>query len=133
VLAAVGAAAGLRTVARRSGLGDGPVQSVAVLLAGLGAFELVGVGLGAGHAVGVHGLVDHGGWTVLPIAFGLGAAIGVLACAATVGIRWFAWARARRRRRRVAALHRLVEAVLVPSGTLIARNLAGRAPPVLSR
>jgi len=133
LLAAAGAAAGLRWVARRSGLGDGPLQSTAVLLAGLGAFELVGIGLDASHAIGVHGLIDHGGWAALPIALGLGAAVGLLACAATVHVRRFAAARAPRRRRSTVRPARFVAAVLVPSGALIARNLAGRAPPVLSR
>jgi hypothetical protein len=133
LLAAAGAAVGLRAVARRSGLGDGPLQSTAVLLAGLGAFELVGIGLDASHAIGVHGLIDHGGWAALPIALGLGAAVGLLACAATVHVRRFVAARIPRRRRSTGRSARLAAAVLVPSGALIARNLAGRAPPVLSR
>lgn len=133
LLAAAGAAAGLRAVARRSGLGDGPLQSIAVLLAGLGAFELVGIGLSASHAIGAHGLIDHGGWAAVPIALGLGAAVGLLACAATAQIRRFVSARRVVRRARVVSTPRPAGTVLVPSGTLIARNLAGRAPPVLSR
>lgn len=133
LVAAAGAAGALRTVARRSGLGDGPLQSVAVLLAGLSAFELVGAGLDAAHAVGVHGLIDHGGWTAVPVALGLGSAIGLLVCAATAQIRRLAAARAGRRRRPWAPPVQLPSLVLVPSGTLIARNLAGRAPPALSR
>lgn len=133
LLAAAGAAAGLRAVARRSGLGDGPLQSTAVLLAGLGAFEVVGIGLNASHAIGVHGLIDHGGWAALPVALGLGGTVGLLACAATVHVRRLAAARTPRPRRSAVRPMRLVAAVLVPSGTLIARNLAGRAPPALSR
>lgn len=133
LLGAAAAAAGLRTLARRSGLGDGPLQSTAVLLAGLGAFELVGIGLDASHAIGVHGLIDHGGWAALPIALGLGSAVGLLACAVTVHARRFAAARTPRRRRATARPARPVAAVLAPQGTVIARNLAGRAPPALSR
>lgn len=133
LLAAIGAASALRWVARRSGLPDGALQSTAVLLAGLGAFELVGVGLDATHATGVHGLIEHGGWAAIPVALGLGSAIGLLTCAATAQIRRLAAARTHRPRRTVARAVQLPTMVLVPSGTLIARNLAGRAPPALSR
>lgn len=133
LLAAIGAASALRWVARRSGLPDGALQSTAVLLAGLGAFELVGVGLDATHATGVHGLIEHGGWAAVPVALGLGSAIGLLTCAATAQIRRLAAARTPRQRRTAARPAQLPTVVLVPSGALIARNLAGRAPPALSR
>lgn len=133
LLAAAGAAGALRAIARRSGLRDGPLQSIAVLLAGLGALEFVGFALDAAHAVGTHGLTDHGGWTAVPVALGLGSTVGVLTCAATAQIRRFVAAQSPRERRVVVRVARVAPIVLVSSGTLIARNLAGRAPPVLSR
>lgn len=133
LLAAFLASGVVRTVVRRSSLGDGPLQSTAVLLVGLGAFELVGIGLDASHAVGAHGLIDHGGWTAIPIALGLGSAIGLLACAATVSLRRRHTRAATSRTAVLRVVSRLCSTVIVPSGPPIARNLAGRAPPVLSR
>jgi hypothetical protein len=135
LLAALATAGVLRWIARRAGFADGPVQSATILVAGLGAFELAMVVLGTpSHEIGVHGILNHGGWPSVLIALGAGAAVGLLACAAAVKIVGGLRPRTRTRVLSPAASPSACSSVVLPPrGAVLATHLAGRAPPVLSR
>ena len=77
-------------------------------------------------------ILSAGGWTALPFAGAAAAVIALLLRGAAAAVRWAL----SRHERRTPAPVRLVAAprspVLVPRGSLLARRLAGRAPPALS-
>jgi hypothetical protein len=103
-----------------------------VLLGGLAAQELAALALDVGHATGWTGIAAHLGQTVLPVAALAGVGVGLV-----IGI-------VRTVRRHVAPIvplehlpqvpkappvGRAWRGLSVPSGLLLARHLAGRAPP----
>lgn len=107
---------------------------VAVLLGGLLAQELTAVVLeGGGHGSGWDGMLLHAVQTVLPVALLAGIAVAVVVGVARV---------VRRSGRRTASLRivwltpkaplrrRSSRPFAAPTGPLLARHLAGRAPPL---
>jgi hypothetical protein len=88
--------------------------------------------LSAGHPAGTAALTAHGGLVAVPLAVAIGAlvALGVLGASAAVA----AAAQASRRPlvRRPTPAGGLVECLLVPAESPLARHLAGRAPPLLA-
>ena len=100
------------------------------LLTTFAAQELLQGVLYPDHPMGLHALIGHGGWVVVPLALLLGGVVAVV-----VGV-------ARELERRCFEPGRLLLAWLPPTqvfahsvarwlrDTPLARNLAGRAPPV---
>ncbi|MGI8946112.1 MAG: hypothetical protein ACR2GL_07745 [Thermoleophilaceae bacterium] len=89
--------------------------------------------LSAGHRGGLAGVVGNGGWAALCLALVLGAGIALLCRGAEVAIALVA-GRARRPRRRPRAAGRPRPPRSLPRPLdAVARNLAGRGPPLLSR
>ena len=89
--------------------------------------------LSGGHSAGLHGLFGHGGWTVAIFAPLLGALIAFLVRGSYKAIELVARSSARRPRLkpvRVAPMR--LSLVVKPRLRLLARNLAGRAPPLVS-
>jgi hypothetical protein len=82
-----------------------------------------------GHLPGVGDLLVDGGWTAVLLAAAAGAVIALALRGAASAIRW-ALSRVRRRARRPGARSAAPFAVLLaPAGSVLARRLAGRAPP----
>lgn len=105
----------------------------AALTLGLAAQQLVLGALHADQAIGLHGLLDHGGWIVVPLALLLGAAVAaVVGVARVLERRWF-------QQRRLQSVWLPLTRVFSHGverwlrDTPLARNLAGRAPPLPSR
>jgi hypothetical protein len=81
-----------------------------------------------------HPVWSHGGWTVVPIALAIGALVAALMHGASHALTLIAGARRRARMRRTPVLgRRLPSPTPVQRAGVIARNLAGRAPPVPAR
>ncbi len=130
-------AALVRPRAERAGVRSAPLArlwlgATLALLAVYGSQELAEGLLAPGHPTGVAALAAGGGAWALPLAAALGLAVALLmrgADAAVAAASRRAAARPseaasdRRRWRRPAVVHLVVECVL-------ARNLAGRAPPL---
>jgi hypothetical protein len=86
----------------------------------------------AGHSSGLHGLLGHGGWSVLVFAPLIGALIALLLRGAQ-HILEAATRRVRRvRQRPTRGRWRLLPDSAAAPLDAVARNLAGRAPPALS-
>lgn len=129
-LSRAGAPAGLERTPRAR---FGAVWLVATfaLLATYAAQELL-EGLATGHPDGAAALLAGGGWWALPLAVAIGLAVALLLRAATVAIEAAArrrGSRARRRERRPPAHPVWTD---LPAPDVLGRNLAGRAPPLLS-
>lgn len=107
---------------------------VAILLCGLLVQELVALALHSGHAAGLASLAAHAGTVVLPAAAAGGVGVAVLVGVAHVARRvWPLLLAAVVLALRAAAprtTHRRRD-VAPPVGPLLARHLAGRAPPAL--
>jgi hypothetical protein len=127
--------------ARRTGAEEGEPPSLpssclassATLLAIYVAQELLEGALSTGHPEGLAGVLGHGGWIAAPLAFGLGVLVALLLRGAGVVVA------AAARRRAPARLSRATMQVprpraraFAPAGSVLARNLAGRAPPLAS-
>jgi len=130
-LSRAGAPAGLERTPRAR---FGAVWLVATfaLLATYAAQELLEGLLATGHPDGAAALLAGGGWWALPLALAIGLAVALLLRAATVAIEAAArrrGSRARRRERRPPAYPAWTD---LPTLDVIGRNLAGRAPPLLS-
>ena len=101
----------------------------------LGAFtaqEFVEAFLSSGHPPHVADVLGPDGWVVLPLAAAAAGGIALLLQGAATVVAW-ALARSRPRRRPVFVRPAArPEAVLVPRASVLARRLAGRAPPALS-
>lgn len=86
-----------------------------------------------GHMAGMHGLFGHGGWSVAIFAPLLGAVIAFLVRGSQKAIELVARKRATRPRRKPArTLPMRPLLIAAPRLSLLARNLAGRAPPPVS-
>jgi hypothetical protein len=86
-----------------------------------------------GHTAGMHGLFGHGGWSVAILAPLLGAVIAFLVRGSEKAIELVARKRASRSRRKPARILPMRPLLIAaPRPSLIARNLAGRAPPPVS-
>ena len=100
------------------------------LLAMFACQELVQGALHPDHPFGIHGLLGHGGWTVVPLSLLLG---GIVAIAVGV-VRELErrWGYAGERLMVWPARARLVHtgAVLPACGRPLAENIAGRSPPL---
>ena len=84
-----------------------------------------------GHAAGLHGLFGHGGWSVAVFAPLLGALIAFLVRGSEKAIELVARRRATPSRRKPArTIPMRPPLIAAPRLSLIARNLAGRAPPL---
>ena len=77
-------------------------------------------------------LVGHGGWTVLPAALAAGAAIALLLRGAARLVRWISSSRRSPASGRAPVAARPRAVVLAARTSVLARRLAGRAPPALS-
>jgi hypothetical protein len=78
-------------------------------------------------------LFGAGGWTAIPLAVAAGAAITLLLRGAARAVRWaLARRRPRASRRRPAVSGLPSLPLLAPRQSVLARRMAGRAPPALS-
>jgi hypothetical protein len=140
------ALAGVQLAAALSGVLRGPAAArprapfavtwALATLALLGVYagqELTEGMLASGHPAGLHALVGHGGLVVVPLAVGLGllVALGLRVARAALAAADGRRAAMPRPRRRIALARPATSPVLAPC-SLIARNLAGRAPPVVA-
>ena len=137
-LAAVQLVAHLRRRTDEDGVPELPrVRSLWLVgsLALLGAFaaqEFVEASLTSGQLPGFVEVFGPGGWVIVPVAVGVAGGIAVLLQGAVAVVAW-ALARARPRRRRAIALAApFFSAARVARTSVLARRLAGRAPPALS-
>jgi hypothetical protein len=106
--------------------------SIGLALVYCGQELLEGV-LAPGHPVGLAGVIATGGWTAFPLSFALGLVVALLLRGADAAIA----AVARRRvapdaPARAAGPLRPPRPVLAPPASVLALNLAGRAPPAAS-
>ncbi len=86
-----------------------------------------------GHSAGLHGLLGHGGWSVLAFAPLVGVIVAVLLKGAQKAIELAALAGLTLSRPRPARTIPMRPPVCgTPRLRVLARNLAGRAPPLLS-
>jgi hypothetical protein len=140
-LLAVAAGAFLARVAhaRQTGAGEATPPRFAALWLGAAAAlvaiysgqELLEGLLASGHPAGLGALTAHGGFVVLPLALLLGGAValGLRGASALVS----AMARRARRSRPRSSISPVPAAVhLQPPASVLARHLAGRAPPLLA-
>jgi hypothetical protein len=107
---------------------------VAVLLCGLLVQELVGLLLHAEHAAGLANLAVHAGTVVLPAAAACGVGVGLVVGVAHVARRVWPLVVAAVVLAFRAADPRAADGrrdLVPPVGPLLARHLAGRAPPAL--
>jgi hypothetical protein len=89
--------------------------------------------LADGHLPAVADLLGAGGWTAIPLAAAAGGGIALLLRGAAKVVRWAIDRRRRPRRRPPMVLVRLPYLPLPgPQASVLARRLAGRAPPALS-
>lgn len=126
-LARAGATAAVRGRRRRFGAVWG--AATLALLATYSGQELLEGMLASGHPDGVAALLAGGGWWALPLAVAIGLAVALLLRAADVAIE----AAVRRRHspaRRARPLARSPVSADLPVLGVLARNLAGRAPPL---
>jgi hypothetical protein len=125
--------------ARRTGVGEEAPPRFAALWAGAAVAlvaiysgqELLEGLLASGHPAGLGALTAHGGLVVLPLALLLGCAVALglrgasaLVCAAA--------RRARRRHPRSFVIRAPHAVLLQPRASVLARHMAGRAPPLLA-
>jgi hypothetical protein len=103
-------------------------------LAGIFAVqESIEGALFGGHSAGLHGLFGHGGWSVALFAPLLGAVIAFLLRGSEKAIELVARKRAQQHRRKPArAVPMRPPLVAAPRASLLARHLAGRAPPLVA-
>lgn len=95
--------------------------------------ELIEGALAPGHPAGLAAMLAGGGWTAFPLALAFGLLVALLLRGADAAIAAAARrAPARTRARRAARLVRPVRPAIAPPASVIALNLAGRAPPVTS-
>ena len=107
------------------------VGATVALLAIFVAQESLEGALLGGHQAGLHGLFGHGGWSVFVFAPLLGALVAFLLRGAQRAIELAALAAVRRSRRR--PVRNVAMRPPVSGATRLrplARNLAGRAPPI---
>jgi hypothetical protein len=83
-----------------------------------------------GHVDVADSIVVHGGWIALPLCFVVGAIIAVLLRGARA-LLTRGWGRIATRRRAAPAVRKRLARANRPIVPVIARNLAGRAPPVV--
>jgi hypothetical protein len=108
------------------------VSALALVLVFVVQESLEGALLG-GHTAGLHGLFGHGGWTVTLLAPLLGAVIAFLVKGSERVIELVARKRAKSLRRKPARSQAMrPPLVAAPRVSLLARHLAGRAPPPLA-
>lgn len=113
--------------------GDDRARRIGLLLVGLAVFDLSGVLLGGSHPLGLHGMVEHGGWPSIMFAVVLGAGTGLVAWSFTLRLS-MSLARSVLSR---SALARPGVVSVAPrpfrsgGGLLLALHLAGRAPPAV--
>jgi hypothetical protein len=109
-----------------------PAATVALLSVFVVQESLEGALFG-GHTAGLHGLFGHGGWSVAVLAPLLGAVIAFLVRGSQKAIELVARKRASRvRPKPVRALPMRPLLIAAPRLSLLARNLAGRAPPLVA-
>ena len=108
------------------------VTSALTLLAVFGVQETIEMTAAEGRLPAAVELLAHGGWQVAALSVAVGGVLALLLRGAARAVRWaLRRGRSAPRRRAVlrAARHR---PVLTPSCSVLARNLAGRAPPIAS-
>jgi hypothetical protein len=140
-LLAIAAGAFLARVAKagRTGAGEAaPPRFVALWLGAAVALvaiysgqELIEGLLSSGHPAGLGALTAHGGLVVLPLAILLGGVVALGLRGASALLSAVA-RRARRRRPRSSVSTAPPAVVLEPPASVLARHLAGRAPPLLA-
>lgn len=120
-----------RTAGRSARLRNVWIIATGGLLTTFAAQELLQGALHPGHPIGLHGLVGHGGWVVVPLALLLGGVVAiVVGVARELERRWF-------QSGRLLSVWLPLTRVFAHGvdrwlrDTPLARNLAGRAPPVL--
>lgn len=106
------------------------MAAAGVLFATYAGQELLEGALSAGHPGGIAAVVGGGGWWALPLALAIGLVVALVMRGADACV-----ARAARRRslgsRRAVSQWRPAS-VDLPALRVLARNLAGRAPPLAS-
>lgn len=107
------------------------LAATGTLLVVFGVQESLETYFSHGHLTGLAGLLGAGGWTALPLALLAGGAIALGLRGAASVARWLL-RRAERRARPLARTSIPCIPVLVPRSSVLARRLAGRAPPLLS-
>jgi hypothetical protein len=85
-----------------------------------------------GHSAGLHGLFGHGGWWVLVFAPILGGLVAFALRGSDKAIALAAGRPARRRRKPARVISARPTLFTAPRLRLLARHLAGRAPPLAS-
>ncbi len=106
--------------------------ATACLLAVFAGQECAETLLAHGHLPTPAELLGAGGWVAVPLALAIGGIVALLLRGAARVARWALGrtrARATRRSPRIAAP---AAVVLIPRASVLARRLAGRAPPALS-
>jgi hypothetical protein len=101
----------------------------------LGVFvtqELAELALSHGHMAELLQALGSGAWVAIPLAIACGAIIALLLKGAAAVVEWVLQRTARRPRRAVPAARRPRALAPAPRGSVLARRLAGRAPPALS-
>ena len=111
-------------------LGARQFVGVAIVLAHIYfSHELLQVALGDGHAVGIHGLFDHGGWIFFPIA-GLLVTTVLAVFSATMSLRKYLHFAVDVFVFRLAEVAtRLFRSIQLPFDSVFFANRTGRAPP----
>jgi hypothetical protein len=106
------------------------IAATLALLAIYAGQELVEGAVAAGHPAGLAALAAGGGWWAIPLAAALGLAVALLTRGADVALAAAA-RRAPLPRSRPANFAAILRPDL-PRGRVLARHLAGRAPPIPS-
>ncbi|HEU4658476.1 MAG TPA: hypothetical protein VFR97_13165 [Capillimicrobium sp.] len=102
------------------------------LLSAFVAQETVETALVHGHLPVFAELMAGSGWVAAPLSLVVGGLVALLLRGAAKVVRWVCSGRRPQRRRRLPLVVVVAEVRCAPRGSLIARRLAGRAPPVLS-
>lgn len=105
------------------------LAATATLLCVFGTQESLETLLSHGHLPALAELLGEGGWTAVPTAVAAGALIALLLRGAAGAVAWVLARRPHRPRRAAAAVAIPAAPALAPRGSLLARRLAGRAPP----
>jgi hypothetical protein len=108
------------------------LAATTTLLCVYGAQESLETVFSYGRVPELADVVGSGGWAAIPLAGAAGGVIAALLRGAATVVRW-ALTRARRPAGRTpVAVDRPRTPALTPRGSVLARRLAGRAPPALS-
>jgi hypothetical protein len=108
------------------------LSATITLLCVFGAQESLETFFSHGHLPALAEPLGNGGWTVVPFSIVAGGAIGVLLRGAATVVGWVLARRAHTRRGAAPTSSPPRPPALAPRASVLARRLAGRAPPALS-